>query len=103
MPWKQWPISALLFLVPCNLPEAIRVGAAIQADPQAATLANSLLDLFNLSEDERCRIGRAGKISFVTASVLRKLLQEHGLYSWIIDGGKPPSFVDTPFHCASTS
>ena len=29
----------------CNLPEAIRVGAAIQADPQAATLANSLLNI----------------------------------------------------------
>ena len=81
----------------CNLPEAIRVGAAIQADPQAATLANSLLDLFNLSEDERCRIGRAGqdfvRDRFSSSQVAAKT---HELYSWIIDGGKPPSFVDMP-------
>lgn len=79
----------------CNLPEAFRVGAAIQAEPEHATLANSLLTLFNLSEEERCRMGKAGhafvRDHFSSSQVAAKT---HELYSWILEGGVRPSFVD---------
>jgi glycosyltransferase involved in cell wall biosynthesis len=81
----------------CNLPQAFSAGAALVAEPQEAPLAASLQQLFALSASERAAMGAAGQAlvreQFSWPQVAE---QTRLLYSWILGGGPPPSFVDWP-------
>jgi glycosyltransferase involved in cell wall biosynthesis len=79
----------------CNLPEAFRAGAALPAEPDPATLAASLRQLFALSPSDRAAMGAAGhdlvQERFSWPVVAEQTLE---LYRWILGGGERPGFVE---------
>jgi len=81
----------------CNLPEAFMAGAALPADPNPAPLAAALEQLFARSPAERAAMAAAGR-AHVAAHYSWPQVAEQTcqLYSWILGGGPPPSFVDWP-------
>jgi glycosyltransferase involved in cell wall biosynthesis len=87
----------------CNLPQAFSAGAALAAEPEQAALSASLLQLFALSAGERAAMGAAGQ-ALVRNHFSWPQVAEHTrqLYSWILGGGPPPSFVDWPDKVSAT-
>jgi poly(glycerol-phosphate) alpha-glucosyltransferase len=87
----------------CNLPQAFSAGAALVAEPEEATLAATLQQLFALSASERAAMGAAGEAlvreQFSWPQVAE---QTRLLYSWVLGGGAPPSFVDWPDKVSAT-
>lgn len=81
----------------CNLPQAFSAGAALPAEPDKTALAASLEQLFALRGRERAAMGAAGQ-ALVRKQFSWPQVAEHTrlLYSWILAGGTPPSFVDQP-------
>ncbi len=79
----------------CNLPEAFRAGAALQAEPDPAALAASLRQLFALTPADQAAMGAAGQAlvqeRFSWPVVAEQTLE---LYRWILDGGERPGFVE---------
>jgi poly(glycerol-phosphate) alpha-glucosyltransferase len=80
----------------CNLPEGFDAGAAIKAQPEKASIANSLADLLGASDADRVEMGRRGldlvKRKFTWSKVADDM---HQVYRWLIGGGSPPSCVVT--------
>jgi glycosyltransferase involved in cell wall biosynthesis len=79
----------------CNLPEAFRAGAALPAEPDPAALAASLRQLFALSPSDRAAMGAAGQ-ALVRERFSWPVVAEQTkkLYSWILDDGERPAFVE---------
>jgi poly(glycerol-phosphate) alpha-glucosyltransferase len=78
----------------CNLPEGFACGAALETEPEPDRIAESLLDLFSMSDTERTAMGRQG----------RELVKENyswdrighemaAVYKWMLGGGVAPSCV----------
>ena len=56
------PLEAMSYGIPCliskncNLPEAIKIGAAIESNPKIEDLVDSLKILFNMDSEQRTKI-----------------------------------------------
>jgi poly(glycerol-phosphate) alpha-glucosyltransferase len=87
----------------CNLPQAFTTGAALSAPPDPALLAVALRQLFALSPAERAAMGASGH-TLVAEQFSWPQIAEHTrqLYEWIIGGGCPPVFVDSPYNASAT-
>ena len=79
----------------CNLPQAFQVGAALPAEPELPALSEALERCFKLSSFERTAMGFAGQ-SLVRErfSWSQVAAQTNELYSWLLGGGSPPSFLE---------
>jgi len=77
----------------CNLPEGFAVGAAVEIEPQPEHLAQGLLAFMGMQNEDRRKMGEAGRklvrTKFDARLTARKLAL---LYEWAAGGGdKPPS------------
>ncbi len=80
----------------CNLPEAFLAGAALEAEPKIPLLIDSLKSLFLLSSHQKSSMGKSGYELVVSRYNWDKIARQTSeLYSWILDQGEIPSFVQT--------
>lgn len=92
---EAWSYALPVLMTPaCNLQEAIRSGCAIEIDTEPKRMAESLFQLFALSDKDRHSIGIAGhklaKLHFDWRSIGMRLSQ---VYGWVTHGGPVPDCV----------
>jgi poly(glycerol-phosphate) alpha-glucosyltransferase len=80
----------------CNVPEALRVGAAIVVGRDPESIAEGLARLVHCSEPVRLAMGRAGRRliedQFVWPIIGQRILE---VYRWALDRGERPDWVLT--------
>lgn len=93
---EAWAFSLPVVMTPeCNLNEAFSADAAIRVGGSPKEIADGLLTLVCMSDQERSAIGRNGyelaacKFSWASAGNAMKKL-----YSWILGDSPRPDFVD---------
>ncbi|MDR2408800.1 MAG: glycosyltransferase [Bacteroidales bacterium] len=92
---EAWSYCLPVVMTPyCNIPEGFKYNAAIQIDNTVVSVKKGLLQLFNMTDEERMQIGRNGRrlvekqfIWDVSAEKMRRL------YEWIHYKGEMPEFV----------
>lgn len=78
----------------CNLPEGFEAGAALQLEPNAASICDTLESFFRLSEDQRTSMGEAGRRLVEERYDWAKIVDHFTeLYAWTL-GASRPAFVD---------
>ncbi len=81
----------------CNLPEGAAAGAAIIVDPTVSGLRDGLARMTEMTPGERGIMGDAGRRMvadrFTWPAIAGKM---HATYTWLVQGGAPPSWVDVP-------
>lgn len=79
----------------CNLPEGVRAGAAIEIQPDSASIAGALRTLFDMTPEQRALMGAQGRAlverQFTWQSVAARMDR---LYQWARDGGAYPSELE---------
>ncbi len=94
---EAWSHALPVIMTPqCNLPEGFAAGAAIEIEPEPSSIAEGVRQLAQMSEDDRKRMGRAGRAlveqQFTWPRVARQMRE---VYAWVLGGGPPPSCVMT--------
>jgi len=78
----------------CNLPEGFERGAALKINPDTTNILSVLNVFFNLTENERIQMGKAGyelvKEKFSWPSVAEQLRE---VYNWVLNKGKAPASI----------
>jgi poly(glycerol-phosphate) alpha-glucosyltransferase len=78
----------------CSLPEGFAAGAAVEADPDVASLTQGLRTLFAMSGSEREGMGARGRRlveqRFSWPSVAKQMI---AVYRWVLGGGPRPDCV----------
>ncbi|TDU64641.1 poly(glycerol-phosphate) alpha-glucosyltransferase [Prosthecobacter fusiformis] len=92
---EAWAYGKPVVMTPmCNLPEGFAVGAAIEANPEVASLSNGLLKLMAMTDEELFEMGRRGRqlveSQFTWSEVGSKMKE---VYEWMVHGGTVPSCV----------
>lgn len=92
---EAWSHGKPVLMTPqCNLPEGLAAGAAIEAQPEAASLLEGLATLLAATDDERREMGRRGlelvKQKFAWPQVAAEMA---AVYRWLVGGGPCPCCV----------
>ena len=92
---EAWSHGKPVLMTPqCNLSEGFATGAAIEAEPTEASLAEGLAQLMEASDEQRTRMGKRGldlvKQKFTWTKVAEDL---HSVYCWLVGGGPAPACV----------
>lgn len=92
---EAWAYGLPVLMTPqCNLPEGFASEAALKIDPDAASVALGLENIFALSEQDRGRMGFRGQQlveqRFNWSSIAEQMLD---VYQWVLGYGKQPSCI----------
>ena len=92
---EAWASGKPVLMTPaCNLPEGFTANAARRIEPDAASIATGLRDLFAMSAAQRAAIGVRGR-ELVAAKFTwpRVAAQMNDVCAWLLGGGAPPACV----------
>ena len=94
---EAWACSLPVLMTPqCNLPEGFAVDAALPIEPDAASIAQGLAKLFEMSPSSRRQMGERGRKlvteRFSWPNVAASLSQ---VYQWMLGAGSQPECVVT--------
>jgi poly(glycerol-phosphate) alpha-glucosyltransferase len=79
---------------PCNFPEAIAAGAAIEVQPDAESTAAGLVHVMEMSGAARRQCGLRGYELVAANYTWEGIAQEMtDVYSWCLGGGSPPKAI----------
>jgi len=94
---EAWAHGLPVVMTPqCNLPEGFAAGAAVQVDPEPASIAAGLRELFRMSDAERHAIGERGRRLVEERFSWPKIAQQmKAVYEWVLGGGPRPECVET--------
>lgn len=92
---EAWAYELPVLMTPeCNLPEGFSDGAALQVDTNAESIADGLLRLFEMSDEERISMGLRGqrlvKEKYTWGQVAA---QFNALHDYIAGANSPPDFM----------
>lgn len=92
---EAWAYGKPVIMTPmCNLPEGFAANAAIQSDPEIASLREGLMKMMRMTDVERQAMGLRGRrlveARFTWAKVGERMAE---VYRWMIEGGSAPSCV----------
>jgi poly(glycerol-phosphate) alpha-glucosyltransferase len=92
---EAWARRKPVLLTPaCNLPEAFVDKAAIQIEPDAASIATGLRQMFEMSASELSSIGVAGhRLAASRYAWPRVAAQMKTLIEWLLDRAPRPDFL----------
>jgi len=92
---EAWAYGLPVLMTPqCNIPEGFLSNAAIKVEPTQEEIANGLVHLFNLTDEERKQMGCNGLSLVQQKFTWEKVAGEmHTVYQWILGGGAPPDCV----------
>lgn len=78
----------------CNLPDGFENKAAVRVTTSPASIAEGLVTLFGMSDEERIAMGKNGlelvKNNYTWDCIAEKTIM---LYKWLLEGGEKPKFV----------
>jgi poly(glycerol-phosphate) alpha-glucosyltransferase len=94
---EAWAHGLPVVMTPqCNLPEGLAAGAAVQVDPEPASIAAGLWELFRMSDAEREAMGERGRRLVEERFSWPKIAQQmKAVYEWVLGGGPKPEWVQT--------
>jgi len=94
---EAWAHGLPVVMTPqCNLPEGFAAGAAVQVDPQPASIAAGLWELFRMSDAERHAMAERGRRLVEERFSWPKIAQQmKAVYEWVLGGGPRPECVET--------
>lgn len=92
---EAWSHGKPVLMTPqCNLAEGFAAGAAVEAQPETASLAEGLAALLGATDGERAEMGRQGlelvQRKFTWSQVAAEM---HAVYRWLVGGGPAPGCV----------
>jgi len=92
---EAWAHGLPVVMTPqCNLPEGFAAGAAVQVDPEPASIAAGLRELFRMSDAERRAMGERGRRLVEERFSWPKIAQQmKAVYEWVLGGGPRPEWV----------
>lgn len=80
----------------CNFPEIVRAGGALDARPEAKSLARALETIISMPDAERQLMGTRGQSLIRTQYTWTRAGQRMAeVCQWLAGGGDPPRWVDT--------
>jgi len=93
---EAWANSLPVLMTPaCNLPIGFDCGAALCILPESYDICKGLLALFAMTNEQRKSMGGYGRNLVAERFAWDKVAgQFHEVYTWILGGGTPPSFVE---------
>jgi poly(glycerol-phosphate) alpha-glucosyltransferase len=84
----------VLLTPPCNFPELVRAGGAVEISPDTAGCVAGLRQLLGLADAERRAMGQRGKELVAASYTWPRLAQQMlSVYDWLLAGGTPPACV----------
>jgi len=94
---EAWAYGLPVLMTPqCNLPEGFAAGAAVQVDPEPASIAAGLRELLRMSDAERRAMGERGRRLVEERFSWPKIAQQmKAVYEWVLGGGAKPEWVLT--------
>jgi len=94
---EAWAHALPVVMTPqCNLPEGFAAGAALRVDPEPASIAAGLCELFQMSEAGRRAMGERGRRLVEERFSWPKIAgQMKAVYEWVLGGGPKPEWVET--------
>jgi glycosyltransferase involved in cell wall biosynthesis len=94
---EAWAYGLPLVMTPqCNLPEGFAAGAAVRVDPEPASIAAGLRELFRMSDAERRAMGARGTRLVEECFSWPKIAQQmKAVYEWCLGRGPRPEWVWT--------
>jgi poly(glycerol-phosphate) alpha-glucosyltransferase len=95
---EAWAHGKPVLMTPrCNLSEGVAAGAAMEAQPDPASLAEQLAELIGATDSERAAMGARGlelvRRQFAWPKVAAEM---HSVYRWLVGGGSAPACVVKP-------
>lgn len=92
---EAWAHRLPVLITPqCNFGKSFAIGAALRIQPDAASVAAGLEELFRLSDAERAAIGEKGREWVKSRFVWGTIGAEMGrVYDWILGSGPAPEHV----------
>ena len=94
---EAWAYGLPVVMTPyCNIPEGFAAQAAIEIQPEPASIEQGLRALFSMSESERSSMGQNGLDLVVQRFTWERVTDDlYSVYEWALGGGTPPSCVVT--------
>jgi glycosyltransferase involved in cell wall biosynthesis len=84
----------VLLTPPCNFPELVRAGAAVEVSPDVAGCVAGLRQLLGMPDAERRAMGQQGKDLVANSYTWPRIAEEMlGVYRWLLLGGAAPKSV----------
>jgi poly(glycerol-phosphate) alpha-glucosyltransferase len=92
---EAWAYRLPVLMTPqCHLPEGFAAGAALNAEPDVASLTQALRTLFAMSKSDREEMGLRGRhLVEQKFSWPRVAEQMVAVYQWVLGGGQRPDCV----------
>jgi poly(glycerol-phosphate) alpha-glucosyltransferase len=92
---EAWSYARPVLMTPeCHLPQGFSAGAAFPMEANVESIAATLLQLFEMSDNERTAMGRRGfelvRDHFAWPEIAERMRQA---YEWVLGGGQKPGFV----------
>jgi poly(glycerol-phosphate) alpha-glucosyltransferase len=92
---EAWANALPVILTPaCHLPAGVAAGAALEAEPDPASLASALAAMASMSSPERRQMGQRGHALVESAYAWPTIASRMAkVYQWILGGGAAPEDV----------